>query len=80
MYAGKGHSNTKYIIKYSVLAFSVWETHSADKSWLNHTTYNNYHWFTHPKYCLHVSNYFKDGIPKSTCQSQNAFCGPHSDF
>ncbi len=30
MYAGMGHSNTKYNTKYNFLPMQVWETHSAD--------------------------------------------------
>ncbi len=51
------------------------------KPWLDHTTINNYHWFTDPKFCMQCLGIFQeDGKPKSTYQSQNALCGPHIDI
>ncbi len=33
-----------------------------------------------PDVTCHLPEYFEDGGPKSTCQSQNALCGTHSDI
>ncbi len=69
MYTGTGHSNTKYNINSNF----VW-------LWLTTQLLTIITSLLTPNFTCNVLEYFKDGRPKSTCQSQNALCDIRSDI
>ncbi len=88
MYAGTGHSNTKDFMKYILFGFgSLRDTlcrFAKDKPKINHhLTIQLSIIITGlliPNFACNVLECFHDDGPTSTCQTQNALCGTHSDI
>ncbi len=84
MYARTGCSNTKYNKKYSVCGFGSLRDTLCRFAKVNHDLTTQLSiiitGLLTPNFACNVYEYFKDGWPKSTCQSQNALYGTHSDI
>ncbi len=84
MYAGSGHSSTKYNTKYHFLDLGSLRDTLCRFAIVNHCLTTQLSiviigLLTKYSAC-NVQEYVKDGRPKSTCQSQNALCSTHSDI
>ncbi len=79
MYARTGHSNTKYNAKYNYFGLGSLRHTFCRFAKVNHDLTTQLSTIVTglltPNFTCNVKEYFKDGGPKSTCQSQNALCG-----
>ncbi len=76
MYEGTGHSNTKHNTKYNIFGLGTLRDTLCRFVKVNHVLATQLSiiitCLLTPNCACNVEEYFKDGGPKSTCQSQNA--------
>ncbi len=84
MYAGTGHLNANYNTKYNYIGRSCLGDTLCRFAQVNHDLTTQLSTIITglltSNFACYVKEYFKDGRPKLTCQSQNALCGIHSDI